>query len=65
MGILPKAFKLATPDATPTLLASSFKSKAACVAVETGLAASVVLSTLPKPISDFDILTTPVYPFTV
>ena len=34
---------------TPTLLASSFRFKAFCVAVETGLLASLVLVTLPKP----------------
>jgi hypothetical protein len=43
----------------------AFKSNADCVATETGLLASVVLSTLPKPISDLVMITLPLYPFTV
>ena len=60
LTIFPKVFNLATPLAAPTLLASNFKSNAACVAVDTGLLISLVLFTLPKSMSNFDIFTEPV-----
>ena len=64
LGILPKASRVATPLATPNLFISNFEFKAFCVAVETVLFISDVLSTALNPMSDFVILTVPVYPFT-
>lgn len=43
-------FNGAYPEACPLLLRFSFRSSAACCAVETGLLRSEVLSTFPSPI---------------
>ena len=42
----------------------ALRARAVCCAVETGLSASAVLSTLPRPTSTFDNVTTPLRPAT-
>ena len=47
------------------LAKGAFKSNAPCVAVETGLLTSLILSTLPRPTSELFKVTAPVLPLTL